>query len=389
MKLERTLVDHYLEVFMAGIKLSGAKSGHAPDFFLIAVLVVLILLGILVLASASSDLGRIKFGDSFYYLKHQLFNGLLPGLIGVLLAYFVPYQKYKKIALFALIFNILLLIAVFVPSLGLKTGGSTRWLNLGFFSFQPAEFLKIFYIVYVAALVSGTKFTSKIDFKNNFLPFFLVTGILAGLLLIQPATSTVAILVASALAVYFMGGVPWKYVLAVMAIGLVIVSLLILPNGYRRDRIFGYLNPDSGSQSINYHRNQALIAIGSGELTGMGYGKSIAKMNYLPEVVGDSIFAVLAQELGFIGAGFVVMLFVMLIVKLLLIAKNTRDKFGRYILIGFAAVIACQTFVNMGSISGILPMTGVPLPFLSYGGTALAIFMTMGGIAINVSKYSG
>ena len=249
--------------------------------------------------------------------------------------------------------------------------------------------MKIFYIVYVAALASSAKFTAKLNFKDNFLPFFAVTGIIAGLLIVQPATSTVVILVASASVVYFMGGVPWRYVLAILSIGIVLVGILISLGGYRSARIQGYLNPDSGSQGVNYHRNQALIAIGSGELWGMGYGKSVAKMNYLPEVVGDSIFAVLAQELGFVGAGFVVMLFLILIIRLLLIAKNTRDKFGRFILIGFAAIIASQAFVNMGSISGILPLTGVPLPFLSYGGTALAVFMTMGGIAVNISKYSG
>lgn len=373
---------------MAESRLAGSKAGHAPDYFLIAVLGLLILLGLLVLTSASSDLGRIKFGDSFYYLKNQLLKGLLPGLLGFLVAYFLPYQKYKKLVPLFLVANIALLIVVFTP-LGLKTGGSSRWIEIGSISFQPAEFLKIFYIIYVAALVSGAKFAGKLNFKDNFLPFFVVTGLVAGLLIIQPATSTVVILVASASAIYFMGGVPWKYVLAIIGIGIVLLGALISLGGYRSARIQGYLNPDTGAQGINYHRNQALIAIGSGEFFGMGYGKSVAKMNYLPEVVGDSIFAVLAQELGFVGAGFVVMLFLILIVRLLLIAKNTRDKFGRYILIGFASIIAFQAFVNMGSISGILPLTGVPLPFLSYGGTALAVFITMGGIAVNISKYSG
>lgn len=366
----------------------SSKSGHAPDYFLIAVLVVLVLLGILVLTSASSDLGRIKFGDSFYYLKNQLLKGLLPGILGFLITYFFPYQKYKKLAPIFLVVNVALLIIVFTP-LGLKAGGSSRWIELGPISFQPAEFLKIFYIMYVAALVSSAKFTNRLNFKDNFLPFFAVTGLVAGLLIIQPATSTVAILVVSASVVYFMGGVPWKYVFAIVAIGILLLGILISLGGYRSARIQGYLNPDSGGQTINYHRNQALIAIGSGELLGMGFGKSVAKMNYLPEVVGDSIFAVLAQEFGFVGAGFVVVLFLILIIRLLLIAKNTRDKFGRFILIGFAAIIASQAFVNMGSISGILPLTGVPLPFMSYGGTALAVFITMGGIAVNISKYSG
>lgn len=365
----------------------SVKSGRRPDAFLMALLALLILGGLVILASASSELGRIKFGDSYYYLKHQALYGLLPGALGFLLCFFLPYQNLKKIAFPLFIFNLALLTLVFTK-LGISSGGASRWLQLGPISFQPAELLKLSFIIYVSAWVGG-KISRTASFLGGFLPFLIASGIMAGMLFLQPATSTVMILLISGGMIYFLSGAEWKYIL--IAIGLVAVILvsLVYFTPYRMNRVIGFLNKSADTQGTNYHINQALIAIGSGGVFGMGYGKSTAKVNYLPAVIDDSIFAVVGQELGFIGTGLITILFGMLAFRLFWLAKKTRDKFGRNMLVGFGSIIALQSIVNMGAISGLMPLTGVPLPFISYGGTALAIFMTMGGIALNISKYTG
>lgn len=365
----------------------NVKSGRKPDIFLMALLALLILGGLFILASASSELGRIKFGDSYYYLKHQALYGLLPGVIGFIFCFFFPYQNLKKLAFPLFIFNLALLTLVFTK-FGLSSGGASRWLEFGPISFQPAELLKLTFIIYISAWVGGqAKRTAS--FWGGFLPFLVASGIMAGMLFLQPATSTVVILLASAGMVYFLSGAEWKYIF--MAAGLVVVILasLIYFTPYRMKRIVGFLDKSSNTQTINYHVNQALIALGSGGAFGMGYGKSTAKVNYLPAVIDDSIFAVVGQEMGFLGTGLITILFGMLVFRLFWLAKKARDKFGRNMLVGFGSIIALQSIVNMGAISGLLPLTGVPLPFISYGGTALAIFMTMGGISLNISKYTG
>lgn len=352
-----------------------------------ALLALLILGGIVILASASSELGRIKFGDSYYYLKHQALYGLLPGAIGFLVCFFLPYQSLKKIAFPLFIFNLALLTLVFTK-LGISSGGASRWLQLGPISFQPAELLKLSFIIYVSAWVAG-RASRTARFWDGFLPFLIASGVMAGMLFLQPATSTVVILLASGGIIYFLSGAQWKYVFMAGGLVVMIVAALVYFTPYRMSRVMGYLNKSSDTQGANYHINQALIAIGSGGTFGMGYGKSTAKVNYLPAVIDDSIFAVAGQELGFVGTGLITILFGTLVFRIFWLAKKCRDKFGKTMLVGFGSIIAFQSIVNMGAISGLLPLTGVPLPFISYGGTALAIFMTMGGISLNISKYSG
>jgi len=358
-----------------------------PDFFLLGLIFILTVFGLVILASASSDLGKIKWNDSYYYLKHQISFGLLFGLLGFLVAYFIPYQKFKRVALVLLILNLAVVALVFTP-LGVSAGGASRWIKFGSFTFQPAELLKISFVIYLASWLADLKSRRSKDFKRSFLPFLVVSTVVAGLLIFQPATSMVAILLAAAGIMYVLSGVEWKYIFSILSLGAVGLLLLIFFTPYRLERITSFFNKGSDSLGSNYHLNQALIAIGSGQLTGTGFGKSTAKTTYLPAVIDDSIFAVMAQELGFLGAASLVILFLLLTLRLFWLAVKTRDQFGKLILVGFAVIIAVQSLVNMGSISGILPLTGVPLPFISYGGTALAVFLTMSGVALNISKNS-
>lgn len=363
------------------------RGGHHPDYFLLAVIFLLTMLGLAILTSASSELGTIKFNDSYYYLKHQLTSGFLFGAVGFLLAYLIPYQKYRRLALIFLILNLIIIGLVFTP-LGVRSGGATRWLSLGPITFQPAEFLKLSFIMYLAAWFAGARLNRAKSLEMGVIPFVIISGITAGILVLQPATSTVVILLSAGLVIFFLSGAEWKHLILILGGGLLVLTLLITVTPYRMARIQGFLNQDRDSQGANYHLNQALIALGSGGILGMGFGESTAKVSHLPEVVDDSIFAVAGQELGFIGSGIIVMLFALLVGRMFWLANETTDRFGRLMLIGFATIIAFQSLVNIGAISGLLPLTGVPLPFISFGGTALAVFLTMSGIAANVSKYT-
>lgn len=360
---------------------------HGPDVFFLAVVVMLLVFGFAMLASASSDLGKTLFNNSYYYLEHQAAFGLTLGLIGFALGYFIPYQQWKKFAFPLLIVSIACLALVFTH-FGTTASGATRWLRIGQLSFQPAELMKLTYLLYLAAWLSNAKMNRAKDLQSGLLPFALVTGLIAILLVLQPATSTVVILITSGLVVYFVSGAPFKYIAGVIGIGVVAVVLLVVVTPYRLARITGFLHQNSNTQGQNYQINQALIAIGSGGATGQGYGQSAVKATYLPDPIDDSIFAVVAEELGFVGAGALIALFGMYTFRMYWLARKTTDKFGRMLLIGFGTVVALQAFVNMASISGVIPLTGVPLPFVSYGGTALAIFLTMSGIALNVSRYN-
>jgi cell division protein FtsW len=359
----------------------------SPDYFLMAGFFILLVFGLAMLASASSDLGKQQFNNSYYYLEHQILYGLSIGAVGFLLGYFIPYQKFKKVAFGLLLVSIVALVLVFTP-LGSLVNNTNRWIRLGPLSFQPSELMKLTFIMYLAAWLSNPKLKRTTDFKSGLLPFALISGVIMVLLILQPATSTVAILLASGLTVYFVSGAPMKYIFGIIGIAVVAVALVIYVTPYRRARIEGYLNNTQNLQGQNYQVNQALIAIGSGGLMGVGYGQSATKQNYLPTPIDDSIFAVVAEELGFFGAAALIALFAIVSFRMFWLAKDTRDQFGKLLLIGFGSVIALQAFVNMASISGIIPFTGVPLPFVSYGGTALAIFVTMAGIALNVTRYN-
>ncbi|OGZ54672.1 MAG: hypothetical protein A3B25_03550 [Candidatus Ryanbacteria bacterium RIFCSPLOWO2_01_FULL_48_26] len=363
------------------------KSGYKPDYFLLALIVILTLFGLAMLASASSELGKAKFNDSYYYLKHQALFGLSLGIIGFLVTSFFRYQNLKKFALPLLVLNLIALVLVFT-SAGLEVRGVNRWLKIGPLSFQPAESMKLVFVLYLAAWLSNTKIKRTTKFLEGFLPFVLISGLIAILLVLQPATSTVAILLGSGLIVYVLDGAKIRYVLLIVLVGVLGVATLIQITPYRKDRISSFFNKTEDISGKNYQVTQALIAIGSGGLAGKGYGESSAKVNFLPASIDDSIFAIISEELGFIGASTVVMLFGMLSFRMFYLARRLRDRFGRLILIGFGSVIAFQSLIHMASISGLLPLTGVPLPFISYGGTALAVFLTMGGIAVNISKYA-
>ncbi len=373
-----------------------SKAGYNPDYIFISCVIILVAFGLIMLSSASSDLGKIKFNDTYYYLKHQLLYGLSLGVAGFLFASFIHYRFWQKIAVPLLLISLLSLVLVFTP-LGFSHGGANRWLNLGVLSVQPAELLKFSFIIYLAAWLSSKKERSshrQTNILSGYLPFLIISGLVAFLIFIQPSTTTMVIIMAAGLLVYFISGARLSFVFGTICLGLLGLILIIsITQDYRLARIETYLKTFLGSEAIDsqtqgYHLNQALMAIGSGGVWGVGFGNSTTKFKYLPEPISDSIFAVIAEELGFVGAVFLIGIFILLFIRGIKIAKNSRDQFAKLATIGFISVIAIQTFINIAAISGILPLTGVPLPFISYGGTSLAVFLTMTGVIVNISKYT-
>lgn len=346
-----------------------------------------LIFGLLMLASASWPLGFDRFyGNGYYFLIHQLLFGVLPGIVGFLITYLVPHQSYRKFALPMLAISIFLLLIVFVPGLGIEIKGSHSWISLGLFSFQPSEIVKFTFLVYLAAWLEGSMGKNVHDAAKGLVPFLVVLSVIMLLLLLQPDTGTMGIIVMMALAVYFVAGAPMKYFAFFGIAGAALLWLLFTVSPYRAERLTAFLHPELDRQGSGYQINQALLAVGSGGIFGRGYGHSLQKFQYLPEVAGDSIFAVIAEELGFLLTSAFVVLYVSMLFRGLVIAERAQDSFGAYLVVGVMAWLGIQAFVNIGAMVALLPITGVPLPFVSYGGTALAISMTAVGVVLNVSK---
>lgn len=345
----------------------------------------LIMLGLAVLSSASSNMGKIKFDDTYYFVRHQLINGFAVGMAGMLAGIFVPLKYIKKGAFVFLLLNIILLGLVFTP-LGGGFGTANRWIDLYGVVVQPSELLKITFIVYLSAWLSGGRKNRRDDLMEGLVPFLIICSIIAVLLLMQPATSILAILLIVAFAIYLISGMKLSFIPIMFGLAALGIGAMIIVTPYRMNRITTFLNPSADLQGKSYHLNQALTTIGSGGLTGVGYGQSKLKISSLPEPIGDSIFAIVAEEFGFIGAIFFILLYFFYSFTGLIGSLEVKSEFGKLVLIGFSSLIGIQAFVHIASISGVIPMTGVPLPFISYGGTALAVFMTMSGLMINIFK---
>ncbi len=363
------------------------SSTKSIDILLLCIVSTIVFFGLIMLWSASAPSGYDQFGDSYYFLKHQLIFGLIPGIAALLAFSRIPYTFWQKHAFHLLILSIVLLILVFIPGFSAGIGTAHSWISIGgIFSLQPSEVVKMTFLFYLAAWLGKRDEYGVKDVHSGFLPFLLVLGTIMLLMILQPDVGTMSIIAAMSLVVYFVAGAPLTYVFGLIATGIGMLTLLITMAPYRAARFTTFLNPELDPQGIGYHINQALLAIGSGGIFGVGYGHSRQKFQYLPEVSGDSIFAVISEELGFIFALLTLALFTVFLWRLLRIAQQTPDKFGKYFVIGVGAWITIQAFVNIGSMVALLPITGVPLPFISYGGTSLAVTLAAIGVVLNISR---
>jgi cell division protein FtsW len=351
---------------------------------------LLIFFGLVMLASASSVVGYINFNDNYYFLKHQLLYGFLPGLMLFFICKKINYKLWQKFSLIFLLISIVLLMLIFVPGVGVEYNQARSWINIGGFSLQPSEIVKLTLIIYLAAwFASSDKLKAKEhiqSFSHGLLPFLILLGLISGLIALQPDVGTMSIIVLIAIGVYFVAGVRWSHILGLFLTGAGMLTALILTAPYRLNRILSFIRPESDTSGIGYHINQSLLAIGSGGLLGLGLGKSRQKFEYLPQVYGDSVFAVMAEELGFIISVLFIIFFIYFIFKILSIAHQTNDNFVKLFGIGMAVWIGGQAMINIGAMVGVFPLTGVPLPFISYGGTSLMMVMAGCGILTNMAN---
>jgi len=358
---------------------------HKPNYGLIITVFALVIFGLVMIASSSSVLSYERFGYNTYYLRHQFFYGAILGLIAWLFFAKVDYHKWQKWAFLTLLISLILLIFVFVPGVGLGFKGAQRWIGFGPFSFQPTELLKLTFVLYLATWLSK-KGDQVSHFQYGFLPFLAVLAVISFLIVLQPDIGTLSVILLTAVIIFYLAGARFLHLSMVGAILALAFLFLILIAPYRMNRLTVFRNPETDLQGIGYHLNQALIAEGSGGLWGLGLGQSRQKYNYLPEASGDSIFAIICEELGFLRSIALVSLFIFLGYQGLKVSRGAPDKFGRLLAGGITSWLTFQALVNILALIGLLPLTGIPLPLVSYGGSAMVISLVGIGILTNISK---
>jgi cell division protein FtsW len=361
----------------------GIRSGDRL-FFLITL--TLALAGFAIFSSAALGLLARENASVSHEILDQVLSGLVLGIIAFFICRSISLTLVKKYAVWIYGATILFTAIVFVPGIGLHANGATRWINLGVTTIQPAEFLKAGVIVMLAWWLTQHAKQLK-DFKKGLLPFLGIVGLPAILLLLQPNTSTTMLVGVTGAAMYFAAGAPWRDFAIFAAIAVVALGGLLIVRPYALQRVKTFIDPSANALGSGYQIQQSLIAVGSGGLLGRGFGQSVEKFNYLPEPDGDSVFAVYAEETGFVGAIILLGLFVLLAARGIAIAADSRDMFGGLLALGFSVLIAIQAFVNMSAILGIIPLTGLPLPFVSHGGTALLVTLAACGIILNVAQH--
>lgn len=362
------------------------RKPKSVDTVLLAIVVVLVAGGFMIFSSASLGL-LARSGASFGSVAFSQFVfGIVGGGIALLLMSNIYYRHWRRFAFYIFLLTVIATLLVFVPGLGMTHAGATRWIDLGITTVQPSEFLKIGFIVYLATWLSGIH--NKISsWRYGLLPFAGITGIVGVVMLLQPDTDTFLIMAAAGMAMFLTAGAKWRDIVVISLSGILLIAIVAMVRPYVMERLTTFLNPDADPLGSGYQIQQSLIAVGSGGVTGRGFGQSIQKFEYLPEPIGDSIFAVYAEEFGFLGAILLIAGLVSLTLRGYKIANQAADIFGTLLVTGFITLIIAQAFLNIGAMLGIAPLSGLPLPFISHGGTSLLATLTMLGIVLNVSKY--
>ena len=364
---------------------TGGLRATQPDYLLLGLVLGLVAVGLLIVYSASFALGLLAFNDANYFVIRQAIWAVI-GLALLLGLMRVDYRWLRSISPLLMLIAIVSLVAVLVPGLGVERGGAQRWIAIGPLpAAQPSEFAKLALIIYVAAWLSA-KDTVVRSFALGFAPFVFTVGIVAGLILLEPDTGTAAVLILTTVTLFFIAGASLSHLAALMGIGSVAASFLILTSGYRLDRVLAFLNPEDDPGGIGFHTLQLLIGLGSGGIEGLGLGASRQKFFYIPGSHTDGVFAVVGEEMGFIGAMGIIILFAVLVYRGFRIVLRAQDDFGYLLAAGVVSWIAFQALINVGGITRAIPMTGIPMPFLSYGGSALASLLAGIGILLSVSR---
>ncbi len=346
----------------------------------------LTILGLVAIADASAPLALSSFGNSFYFVRQQAISAVI-GFIGLIVVSNIHYSVWKKLAPIIFAISVASLFIVLLPGVGSKLLGARRWIVIGGFNFQPSEFVKISLALFFAWLYER---------KAPYWWYLGTLGLLVGLIMVQPDLGTTIVVTTIGIVQLFLAGIPILYMAAVLGGGGLLGTLLILISSYRRERLFTFMNSifdpigktSDQASTAAYHIRQILIAVGSGGMFGVGLGQSRQKYLFLPETATDSIFAILAEEIGFVGSFFLLALYAYFILRIIKIAHKAPDEFCTLFVVGVAAWVAGQMFFNIGSNVALVPLTGIPLPLISYGGTSLIAMLCAIGIVLNISKHS-
>lgn len=362
----------------------GDSKKNSYDFTLLITVLILVTIGIIMIFSSSQYYSFYNFNkDSYHFLKKHL-AWVVIGLAALVVMMNVNYKRYKKLAFPGYIVSVILLIVVLTP-LGMKINNAQRWIRLAGITIMPGEIAKIAAIVFVAASLSNR--TSKLKyFFKGVLPYLLVIAIYMGLILLQPNLSTAMTIALIVMAMLFVAGMRWLHLFGLAGLGVGMVGVLIAIAPYRKARLTTFLDPFKDPRGNGYQVIQSLYALGSGGLSGVGLGRSVQNKLYLPEPQNDFIFATIGEELGFIGCFTVMILFLFLIWRCIKVCIGTKDQFGCYLATGITAMIAIQVMINIAVATSSMPVTGIPLPFISYGGNSVVLLLGSVGIMLNISK---
>jgi len=356
------------------------------DTILLALITLMVAGGFLIFSSASLGL-MARDGATFGSVAFSQFVfGIICGGIALLITSNVYYRHWRKYAFYLFAITLIATIAVFIPGIGMTHAGATRWLDLGITTVQPSEFLKIGFVIYLATWLSGVH--DRIQYwKYGLLPFLGTIGLVGAVMLPQPDTDTFLIIAFAGMAMFLSAGAKWRDIGIIILSGVIMLAIIAMTRPYIMDRFTTFLDPDADPLGSGYQIQQSLIAVGSGSVTGRGFGQSIQKFEYLPEPIGDSIFAVYAEEFGFVGSVILILSLVFLTLRGYRIATEASDIFGTLLVVGFMTILITQSFLNIAAMLALAPLSGLPLPFISHGGTALLATLASLGIVLNVSRH--
>ncbi len=357
-----------------------------PDLIMIFVVMTLIVIGLIMILSASSIKAQDYYGDNFYFFKNQI-KYLIIGLLFMFLAIKIDYNIVKKAAPLIILSAVFLLVIVMIPAVGKTVGGARRWLSLGPISGQPSEYAKLAVIIYLAAYFDNEDNDIK-KFTSGLLPALIMVGIIFSLILLEPDLGTAVMIAAISAIIIFAAGIKIRHLFGLLLIAVPMLFYFIYSKPYRRERMLAFINPWKDPLDTGYHIIQSLLALGSGGIFGVGPGGSHQKFLYLPEPGTDFIFAVLGEEFGLVGTFTVLVLFFLFTWRGLKVAVNSQDVFSSLLAVGITSFIVLQAVLNIGVATAVLPVTGITLPLISYGGSSLVIILTSLGLLLNISRYT-
>lgn len=366
---------------------SSSVPGHGPDYALIAVLAVLCVIGLIAVYSSSYALGYAQFDDANYFVKRQALF-LMMGLVALVVMMSIDYHLLLHISPLLMLGTLIALAAVLIPSIGVNQNGAHRWISLGPLPpLQPSEFAKLAVLIYMSAWLHAKGEIVK-DVSLGVMPFVGMVGLTAALIMLEPDMGTTIMIAVITGTLFFVAGAKLSHVVTLGGAGLLMGGILLLSAGYRTDRILGFTSAEADPEGVGFHTLQLLVAFGSGGLSGLGLGVSRQKFFYVPGSHTDGVLAIIGEELGFIGVTVVLLLFAFIFWRGLRIARRAPDRFGSLLVTGVLAWIAFQFLINVAGVTRSLPLTGIPLPFLSYGGSAILTLMTAVGVMLSVSRYA-